>query len=39
VRWFAGGVLVLMGWAMATGELARFAIWMLKTFPSLGALG
>jgi cytochrome c-type biogenesis protein len=39
VRWGAGLVLIVMGWAMATGELARFAIWVLKTFPVLGQLG
>lgn len=39
VRWFSGIVLILMGIAMATGELARFAIWIYNTFPVLGKLG
>lgn len=39
VRWFSGVVLVIMGIAMATGELARFAIWIYNTFPALGKLG
>ena len=39
IRWGAGLVLIVMGWAMATGELARFAIWVLKAFPVLGQLG
>lgn len=39
LRWFAGGVLIVMGSAMATGELARFAIWIYNTFPVLGKLG
>lgn len=39
VRWFSGIVLIIMGIAMATGELARFAIWIYNTFPVLGKLG
>jgi cytochrome c-type biogenesis protein len=35
----AGGVMVLMGIAMATGQLTSFAIWLLKTFPLLGKIG
>lgn len=35
----AGGVMVLMGVAMITGDLNVFSIWMLELFPSLGAVG
>lgn len=39
VRWFSGLVLIIMGVAMSTGELSRFAIWVYNTFPVLGRLG
>lgn len=35
----SGGVMVLMGIAMATGHLTNFAIWLLRTFPLLGRIG
>ena len=35
----AGVVLVVMGIAMMTGELSRFAFWLLETFPALGRIG
>lgn len=34
-----GGILVVMGIAVASGQLMRFAIWLLKTFPVLGGIG
>lgn len=34
-----GAVLVLMGIAVASGQLMRFAIWLLQMFPALGTLG
>ncbi|NUZ08396.1 cytochrome c biogenesis CcdA family protein [Piscinibacter koreensis] len=35
----AGTVMVLMGIAMISGQLTVFAIWLLRVFPSLGAIG
>lgn len=35
----AGGVMVIMGLAMMTGQLSRFAYWLLDTFPVLGRIG
>lgn len=35
----AGLIMVVMGVAMLTGYLSRFAYWLLKTFPSLGNIG
>jgi len=35
----AGAVLVIMGIAMMTGHLSRFAFWLLETFPALGRIG
>lgn len=35
----AGAVLVAMGIAMMTGNLSRFAYWLLETFPALGRIG
>lgn len=34
-----GAILVLMGIAVASGQLVRFAIWLLRTFPALGSIG
>ena len=39
LRIISGTILVLMGLAVATGQLVRFAIWLLRTFPALGAIG
>lgn len=35
----AGGVMVLMGLAMMTGQLSVFSYWLLETFPVLGTIG
>lgn len=35
----AGGVMVIMGLAMVTGQLSVFAIWLLNTFPGLATMG
>ncbi|MGV8838854.1 MAG: cytochrome c biogenesis CcdA family protein [Bauldia sp.] len=35
----AGGVMILMGVAMITGNLSRFAFWLLDTFPVLTRIG
>lgn len=41
-RWLykiAGVAMVVMGIAVITGQLSRFAYWMLSTFPFLGNIG
>jgi cytochrome c-type biogenesis protein len=35
----AGGIMIIMGIAMITGYLSRFALWLLEVFPWLGQLG
>ena len=35
----AGLILVVMGAAMMTGQLSRFAFWLLETFPVFGRIG
>jgi cytochrome c-type biogenesis protein len=35
----AGVILIIMGIAMATGQLSVFAYWLLKTFPGLATIG
>jgi len=35
----AGGVMIVMGAAMITGQLSTFSYWLLDTFPSLSAIG
>ena len=35
----AGAVMVLMGLAMITGQIAQAALWLLNTFPGLAAMG
>lgn len=35
----AGGVMVLMGIAMITGQLSIFSFWLLETFPKLSTIG
>jgi cytochrome c-type biogenesis protein len=35
----AGGVMVLMGAAMITGQLSAFSFWLLETFPELSTIG
>ncbi len=35
----AGVVMVVMGVAMITGQLSRFAFWLLEVFPALSAIG
>ena len=41
-RWIyrvAGGIMVLMGDGVMTGQINRLAFWLLQTFPALGAIG
>ncbi len=35
----AGGIMILMGVAMITGDLNRFSYWLLEAFPALGQIG
>lgn len=35
----SGVVLIIVGAAMMTGQLTRFAYWLLETFPILGRIG
>lgn len=35
----SGATLLVMGIAVASGQLTRFAIWLLKSFPILGSIG
>lgn len=35
----AGLILIVMGIAMITGQLAAFGFWLLRTFPALGQIG
>lgn len=39
LRLVAGGVMVLMGLAMLTGQLSSFSYWLLETVPVLGTIG
>jgi cytochrome c-type biogenesis protein len=39
LRMLAGGIMIAMGVAMMTGDLATIAIWFLETFPALASLG
>lgn len=39
LQYVAGGVVVLMGVAMLTGQLNAFGFWMLRTFPIFGRIG
>jgi cytochrome c-type biogenesis protein len=36
---FAGGVMIVMGAAMITGQLSTLSYWLLDTFPVLSAIG
>jgi len=36
---FAGGIMVVMGAAMITGQLSTFSFWLLETFPKLSTIG
>ncbi len=41
-RWLyrvAGGLMVLMGIGVMTGQISRLAFWLLDTFPALGSIG
>ena len=41
-RWLyrsAGGLMVLMGIGVMTGQINRLAFWLLETFPVLGSIG
>ena len=35
----AGAVMIVMGGAMITGQMTRFAFWLLETFPAFGSIG
>lgn len=35
----AGGIMILMGLAMVTGQLTAFSYWLLDAFPALGNIG
>jgi cytochrome c-type biogenesis protein len=35
----AGGVMIVMGGAMVTGQLSTFSYWLLNTFPLLATIG
>jgi len=39
LRLFAGGVMIVMGGAMLTGQLSVFSYWLLETFPVLARIG
>lgn len=39
LQFLAGGVMILMGVAMITGQLSRFSYWLLDMFPALGNIG
>jgi cytochrome c-type biogenesis protein len=41
-RWLyriSGGLMVLMGIGVMTGQISRLAFWLLETFPALGMIG
>ena len=41
-KWFyriSGGIMVLMGLGVMTGQISRLAFWLLETFPALGYIG
>ncbi len=35
----AGGIMIVMGRAMITGQLSAFSFWLLETFPRLSSIG
>ncbi len=35
----AGGIMIVMGLAMITGQLSAFSFWLLETFPRLSSIG
>jgi cytochrome c-type biogenesis protein len=39
LRLFAGGIMILMGGAMLTGQLSAVSYWLLDTFPLLAKIG
>jgi cytochrome c-type biogenesis protein len=39
LQFTTGGVMVLAGAAMMTGQLTTFSYWLLETFPSLSTIG
>ncbi len=39
LQFLAGGVMILMGVAMVTGQLSTFSYWLLETFPLLATIG
>jgi cytochrome c-type biogenesis protein len=39
LRLIAGGVMIVMGGAMLTGQFTAFSYWLLETFPLLAKIG
>jgi cytochrome c-type biogenesis protein len=39
LRVVAGGIMILMGGAMLTGQLSAFSYWLLDMFPLLAKIG
>lgn len=39
LRFLAGGVMIVMGLAMMTGQMTWFAFWLLEKFPIFGSIG
>jgi len=39
LQYVAGGIMVLMGVAMMTGQLSALSFWLLRTFPVFGRIG
>jgi cytochrome c-type biogenesis protein len=39
LRLLAGGVMIVMGLAMMTGQMTWFAFWLLEKFPVFGSIG
>lgn len=35
----AGGIMIIMGLAMVSGQMTRFAFWLLDKFPAFGSIG
>lgn len=39
LQMFSGGIMILMGVAIITGQLSTFSFWLLETFPRLSTIG
>jgi cytochrome c-type biogenesis protein len=39
LQMFSGGIMILMGVAIITGQLSIFSFWLLETFPLLSTIG